>query len=74
MRGLDRQSVDSIYDQLDALGWGSRTPGPYPKAPPHFTINPVVHVKFAERGKAEAERRARDRERIVALMGKGGVA
>ena len=74
MRGLDRQAIDSIFDQLDALGWVNRTPGPYPKAPSHWTVNPVVHVKFAERGKAEAERRARDREKIAVLMGSRGAA
>jgi len=74
MRGLDRQAIDSIFDQLDALGWVSRVAGPYPKSPPHWVVNPTVHVKFAERSRAEAERRARDREKIAALMGRGRAA
>jgi hypothetical protein len=38
MRGLDRQAIDSIFDQLDALGWVNRVPGPYSKAPPHWMV------------------------------------
>jgi Protein of unknown function (DUF3987)/Primase C terminal 2 (PriCT-2) len=71
MRGLERRDIEAIFDQLDALGWITRTPGPRPTDPPHWIVNPVVHRKFAERGQAEAERRQRERSTIAAL-GKGG--
>jgi hypothetical protein len=47
MRGLDRRETESIFDQLDALGWITRTSGPYNGSPPHWTVNPAVHAKFA---------------------------
>jgi uncharacterized protein DUF3987 len=68
MRGLDREDTESIFNQLDALGWINRTPGPYKGTPPHWTVNPAVHVKFAERGRAEAERRAHSRKMIREML------
>ena len=65
MRKLERRDVDAIFEQLDAFGWITRTPGPRPGDPPHWVVNPVVHQKFAERGKAEAERRLRVRAMIA---------
>jgi hypothetical protein len=70
MRGLGRRDTELVFDQLDALGWISCTPSPYKGAPPHWTVNPSVHTKFTERAKAEADRRARDRKVIAAMMGK----
>ena len=60
MRKLTRRETEAIFEQLDALGWITRTPGPRPSDPPHWIVNPVVHQKFAERGEAETERRARE--------------
>ena len=68
MRNLTRRETEAIFEQLDALGWVTRTPGPRPSDPPHWIVNPVVHQKFAERGKAEAERRERDREMIGEML------
>ena len=70
MRGLDRRDIESVFDQLEALGWIDRIPGPKPTAPPHCIVNPAVHVKFAARAAAEAERRARDRKLIAEILGK----
>jgi hypothetical protein len=69
MRGLDRREIESVFDQLEALGWIDRIPGPKPTAPPHCIVNPAVHVKFAARAAAEATRRARDRKMISEILG-----
>ena len=69
MRQLTRRETEEIFEQLDALGWITRTPGPRPTDPPHWIVNPVVHQKFAERGRAEAERRTRERA-IVGEVGR----
>ncbi len=68
MRGLSPQDTEAIFDQLDALGWINRTLGPYKGAPPHGTVNPAVHAKFAERASAEAERRARERSVVASVL------
>ena len=73
MRNLTRRETDAIFEQLDALGWITRTPGPRPSDPPHWIVNPAVHQKFAERGKAEAERRERERAMISGLLRRAGV-
>ena len=70
MRGLDRRDIESVFDQLEALGWIERIPGPKPTAPPHGIVNPAVHVKFAARAASEAERRTRDRKMIAEILGK----
>ena len=70
MRGLSRPETDAVLDQLDALGWVDRIPGPRPSSPPQWIVNPVVHTKFAKRAADEAERRARERK-IIAAMTKG---
>ena len=64
MRKLTRRDTDSALEQLEALGWLTRTPGPRLSDPPHWTVNPVVHEKFAARAKEERERR----EATVMLM------
>jgi hypothetical protein len=68
MRRLDRRDIQSIFDQLDALGWIGRETGPRPTDQPHWLVNPAVHRKFADRARAEAERRHKDRALIAGLM------
>ena len=70
MRGLSRLETEALLEQLDALGWVDRVPGPRPSSPPQWIVNPVVHTKFEKRAAAEAERRARERK-IIAAMTKG---
>ena len=78
MRSLKRHETEAIFEQLEALGWVTRTPGPRPSDPPHWVVNPVVHQKFAERAEAEKKRRgtrARDdcgpAERSQGMMMRG---
>ena len=73
MRNLTRRETETIFEQLDAFGWVTRTPGPRPSDPPHWIVNPVVHQKFAERAEAERKRREREREAIDDLL-KGAMA
>jgi hypothetical protein len=59
----------AIFDQLDALGWIERVPGPRPSDPPHWIVNPECHRKFGNRGRREADRRTRSRELFANLFG-----
>ena len=69
MRKLEKRDTEALFEQLDALGWISRTPGSRATDPPHWIVNPLVHTKFAERARAEAQRRDRSRAAIAALFG-----
>src|SRR5436190_17392573 len=68
MRKLERRDTEAVFEQLEALGWVVRTPGPRLTVPPHWDVNPRVHDKFEERAKAEAERRQRDQAMILDIM------
>jgi Protein of unknown function (DUF3987) len=70
MRGLGRQNIDGIFEQLDALGWVSRTSGPRPSSPPHWIVNPAVHRLFAKRAEREAAERAKHREMLKEMFGR----
>jgi hypothetical protein len=68
MRKLERQDILSVCDQLDALGWLSRTPGLRPTDPPRWDVNPICHAMFEGRANSEAERRQRDRAMISEML------
>jgi hypothetical protein len=74
MRNLDRRDTDSVFNQLDALGWLIRVPGTRPTDPPHWRVNPEVHRRFAQRAKQEAERRREERAVIANLTRARGSA
>jgi hypothetical protein len=59
MRGLERRDIESVFDQLEALGWLMRTPSPLWSKPPHWLVNPEVHRRFAERAAQETTERAK---------------
>jgi hypothetical protein len=69
-----RRETEAVFEQLDALGWIDRVQAPYKGALPHWTVNPAVHTKFADRARAEAERRARGRKMVAAVFGKEAAA
>jgi hypothetical protein len=71
MRGLKRQEIEDIFDQLEALGWLIQTPGPRWSSPPRWLVNPEVHRRFAERAEREAAERTKTREMLVEMF-KGG--
>jgi hypothetical protein len=67
MRGLKDYEVRPLLEQLEALGWLEREEAPRPSSPPHYRVNPAVHVKFQAKGRAEAQRRKEARETIAGL-------
>ena len=72
MRKLVRHETEGLFEQLEAFGWLTRTPGPRPSSLPRWIVNPVVHQRYAERAKAEKERRERERE-IIMKRAKGAL-
>lgn len=64
MRKLTRHDTESAFEQLEALGWVTKTPGPRLTDPSHWNVNPIVHEKFAARAVDERARR----EATVMLM------
>jgi hypothetical protein len=70
-RGLERQNIESVFDQLEALGWLMRMPGSQWSKPPHWLVNPEVHRRFTERAAREATERAKQREMLQEMF-KGG--
>ena len=66
MRGLTRRETDEVFEQLEALGWVTRTPGP--RQGLHWIVNPEVHVRFSERAAKEAAQRAATRELIASQL------
>ena len=68
MRGLERPEIESVFDQLEALGWLTRTPSPMWSKPPHWQVNPEVHRRFTERAKREAVERAKRREMLQQMF------
>jgi hypothetical protein len=69
MRGLERQDIESVFHQLDALGWVQSVAGPRPSSPPHWAVNPEVHRLFAQRAEREVTERAREHEIIREMLG-----
>jgi hypothetical protein len=63
MRRLTRRETDGVFEQLEALGWVTPTPGP--RQGVHWIVNPEVHVRFAERTAKEAAQRRAARELIA---------
>ena len=68
-RHVTADEVRQLCEKLEAFGWGGWVdPGPKSNKP-RFVVNPRVHALFAERGAAEAERRAQARELIRQTIG-----
>ena len=68
MRGLERQEIENLFDQLEALGWLTRTPSPLWSKPLHWQVNPEVHRRFAERAVREAAERAKEHEMLQEMF------
>jgi Protein of unknown function (DUF3987) len=68
MRGLKRHETEAIFEQLEALGWVTRVPGPRHSDPPHWIVNPAVHQRFAARAQEAKKRRKQDSEMIGDLL------
>jgi hypothetical protein len=68
MRGLNKNDVEGIFHQLEALGWIRREPGARVTDPAQLVVNPEVHARFAARASQETMRREREREMIASLF------
>jgi hypothetical protein len=69
MRKLDKQGVEAVLYQLNALAWLDRVDGPRPSSPPQWVVNPAVHVKYEQRAASERERRERERKLLAEMFG-----
>jgi hypothetical protein len=69
MRGLTRRDTETVFEQLEALGWVARRPGPRPSSPWRWAVNPEVHRRFEARAEREAKRRQQTRELLAELQG-----
>jgi hypothetical protein len=70
-RKLDRRAADALFDRLDAHGWTWLIDDPTKKAP-RRAVNPLVHERFAERARDEAEQSARLRKLIAEEVARRG--
>ena len=69
MRKLDKQGVEAVLYQLNALAWLDRVDGPRPSSPPQWVVNPAVHVKYKQRAASARERRDRERKLLAEMFG-----
>lgn len=69
MRGLSENETRPLFEQLAALGWLERVPGPRPSSPPVWIVNPEVHRLFGARANAERARREEARAVFAELAG-----
>ena len=62
-----RGTLDSVMDSLERVGWlAAEVPARQTtRAPTAWRVNPLVHIRYAERAEAERKRRAEVRETIA---------
>lgn len=68
MRNLDRNAAIKVLDQLEILGWLDRVDPQRNQSKPRWAINQLVHARFAEHGRSEAERRMNARNAIAQII------
>lgn len=68
-RHVNADEVRLLCEKLEAFGWGRWADAGPKSNKARFIVNPRVHSLFAERGAAEAERRAKARELIRQTIG-----
>lgn len=72
MRGLERNQIQRIFEQMEALGWLEQAPARRAMDPPIWKVNPAVHSLYAARAKSERTRRLAAREAIAEMVGARG--
>jgi hypothetical protein len=72
MRGIERQSIARIFEQLEALGWVNAEPGRRATDPPRWVVNPIVHQRYVARAADERKRRQAAHVMIAELASGGG--
>lgn len=65
IRGLKDRDIRPLFEQLAALGWLHRVEGMRAGSPPHWRVNPRVHVLFKEKAQDEVRRRGEVRALIA---------
>ena len=70
MRGLKDYEIRVIFEQLEALGWLERVDPPKLSSPPHWRVNPMVHIKFEARARDELKRRKATNKAIQEIVKK----
>ena len=70
MRKLTDREIRVVFEQLEALGWLERLDPPKPSSPPHWHVNPVVHIKFEARANQERKRRQETQKVIQEIVRK----
>jgi hypothetical protein len=68
MRGLKRQEIENICQQLSALGWVTEAPRLRATNSLCWNVNPEVHRLYRERAEQEIARRQRVREIIADIF------
>jgi hypothetical protein len=74
MRALKSDESRTLLEKLEFFGWLNPAPSPTKSRSPHWRVVPDVHVRFAERGRAEAERRKKAQEAILEALGQRDAA
>ncbi|MDF3351594.1 DUF3987 domain-containing protein [Sulfitobacter sp. KE34] len=64
LRGLKERDIRPLFEQLAALGWLKQIEGARAGSPPHWRVNPRVHVLFEDKASEEIRRRREAREII----------
>ena len=57
MRKLDARTARGLFEQLEALGWGTVLQDAKMGSSPVLQVNPQVHSKFGKRAEIERQRR-----------------
>jgi len=70
MRKLTDREIRVVFEQLEALGWLERHDAPKPSSPPHWHVNPMVHIKFEARAEEERKRREATKKVIQEIVKK----
>lgn len=68
LRHVQANEVRTLCEKLEAFGWGQWGEPPRKSSTPRFLVNPLVHQRFADRGRQEQERRATARAIIHAAL------
>jgi hypothetical protein len=64
MRGLGKNEIERIFQQVEAFGWLIQEYDPRKVAPPQWRVNPEVHRKFKDRAAREVVERSTRHEAI----------
>lgn len=71
-RGLSADACQRLFEQLAALGWLDIEPQARSNGSLTCRVNPLVHLRFAQRAAAERERTRNARDAIAAAFAVGG--